>query len=49
MLKPGRGAHKALLMYHLQGLVVALNCELPPKHVGVEVLAGKYNGKEFSF
>ena len=35
-------------MYHLQGLVVALNCELPPKYVGVKVLAGKYNGKEFS-
>ena len=48
-LKPWWGTCKALLMYHLQGLVVTLNCELPPKHVGVEVLAGKYNGKEFSF
>ena len=48
MLKPGRVLAK-LLMYHLQGLVVALNCELPPKHVGVEVLTGKYNGQGVLF
>ena len=35
-------------MDHLQGLVVTLNCELPPEHICVEALAGKYNGKEFS-
>ena len=43
------GTGKALLVYHFQWLMIGLHCKWPSQHVGVELLASEYDGKELSF